>query len=63
MKIIKQHWGYLIAGLFGVLCLQAGEPVSPDTIAVFGPVPVLKPVMLDSVNLDGTPYSDRKSVV
>jgi len=59
MKIIKQHWGYLIAGLFGVLCLQAGEPVSPDTIAVFGPVPVLKPVMLDSVNLDGTPYSDE----
>ncbi len=59
MKVRKQCLGYLIAGLFGVLGLQAGEPASPDTIALFGPVPVHKPVMLDSVNLNNTPYSEE----
>lgn len=59
MKIIKRHWTNLIAGIFGVFCLHAGAPAAPDTIALFGPVPVHKPVMLDSVNLNGAHYSDE----
>ncbi len=59
MKIRKQHFGYVLAGLLGVVSLQAGEPVSPQSIGLFGPVPVQKPVLLDSTNLNNTAYSDE----
>jgi len=59
MKIRKQHVGYLLAGLLGVLSLQAGEPVSPQRIGLFGPVPVQKPILLDSTNLNNIAYSDE----
>lgn len=59
MKISKQYFGYLLAGLFGILTLQAAEPVAPQKIYLFGPVPVQKPVLLDSVNLNNTSYSDE----
>ena len=49
--------------IIGGLCLpvtaQTREAVMPKKIASFGPITVQKPVLLDSVNLDNTAYSDE----
>ena len=55
----KLPFWYLIAVVVGTLNLQAQEVISPQKIAVFGPIPVHRPVMVDSVNLDNKPYSDE----
>jgi dipeptidyl aminopeptidase/acylaminoacyl peptidase len=59
MKIRKHYFGFLLAGLFGVFALQAAEPVAPQKIYHFGPVTVQKPVLLDSVNLNNSSFSDE----
>jgi len=40
--------------------LQAQQVLAPQKIHSFGPIPVQKPVMLDSTNLSDTPFSDEK---
>lgn len=55
----KQQCWYIIAGVFVMLNLQAQETVTPQRLHSFGPIPIQKPVMLDSVNLNNKPYSDE----
>src|SRR5690554_513104 len=52
---------YWIIFAFGLLAtsLQAQQVLSPREIHAFGPIPVQKPVLLDSVNLKETPFSDE----
>jgi len=40
--------------------LQAQQVPAPQKLHLFGPIPVQKPVMLDSTNLSDTPFSDEK---
>ena len=50
---------YLIACAILGTPLQAQDALQPEKIATFGPISVQKPVLLDSVNLDKTAYSDE----
>ena len=36
---------------------QPRESIMPEKISSFGPIPVQKPVLLDSVNIDNSPFS------
>ncbi|MEA5127322.1 MAG: S9 family peptidase [Proteiniphilum sp.] len=46
--------------LLAVPVLKAQQPLMPEKIYSFDPIPVQKPVMLDSVNLDKSAFSDEK---
>jgi Dipeptidyl aminopeptidases/acylaminoacyl-peptidases len=57
---MKRHFfGYII--LLGLLTtsLQAQRLLTPQKIYSFDPITVRKPVLLDSVNLNDTPFSDE----
>lgn len=58
-KMRKVLFWHIIAGVFSLWTLQAQQAVSPQNVSAFGPIPVQKPVMLDSVNLNNTPYSQE----
>ena len=38
---------------------QPRESIMPEKISSFGPIPVQKPVLLDSVNIDNSPFSEE----
>ena len=43
-----------------VINAKAQQPLMPQKLYSFDPIPVRKPVMLDSVNLDNTAFSDEQ---
>lgn len=51
---------YIIGGLLLVISAKAQQPLMPDKIYSFDPIPVQRPVMLDSTNLDKSTFSDEK---
>lgn len=52
-------YSILLLALFAVLPLSAQQKFMPNKLYSFSPIPVQKPVLLDSVNLKGTPFSDE----
>lgn len=50
---------YFIAFILPAVNIQAQKPLQPQELHTFGPIPVHKPVLLDSVNLNETPFSDE----
>ena len=51
---------YIITGLLLAISVKAQQPLMPEKIYSFNPIPVQKPVMLDSTNLDKSIFSDEK---
>ena len=51
---------FTVAGLMLALSARAQQPLMPEKIYSFNPIPVQKPVMLDSVNLGKSAFSDEK---
>lgn len=56
----RYSFGYIITGLLLVISAKAQQPLMPEKIYSFDPIPVQKPVMLDSVNLDKSTFSDEQ---
>ncbi|RNC64614.1 S9 family peptidase [Proteiniphilum sp. X52] len=58
---MKRHcFFHIISGLLLVTSAKAQQPLMPDRIYSFDPIPVHRPVMLDSTNLDKSTFSDEK---
>lgn len=51
---------FTVAGLMLVISARAQQPLMPEKIYSFNPIPVQKPVMLDSINLGKSAFSDEK---
>lgn len=58
--MIRYSFYYIITGLLLVIGVKGQQPVMPEKIYSFSPIPVQKPVMLDSVNLDKSAFSDEQ---
>ena len=56
----RHSFCYIIAALLLVINAKAQQPLMPQKLYSFDPIPVRKPVMLDSVNLDNTAFSDEQ---
>lgn len=56
----RNSFGYIITALLLVTSVKAQQPLMPQKIYSFDPIPVQKPVMLDSVNLDKSVFSDEQ---
>lgn len=50
----------MLTALMVLTSLGAQQSVMPDKIYSLGPIPVQKPIMLDSVNLSKSPFSDAQ---
>ena len=51
-------WCIIACGLLAT-SLQAQQVLQPQELHSFGPIPVQKPVLLDSVNLKDAPFTDE----
>lgn len=56
---MKQYYFLIIIVLLTAISLKAQQPLMPEKIYSFMPIPVQKPVMLDSVNLDKSTFTDE----
>lgn len=56
----RYYFCSIITGLLLVINVQAQQPLMPEKIYSFDPIPVRRPVMLDSVNLDKSSFSDEQ---
>ena len=56
---MKRQVTWIIAWVVLLPYLSAQQAAMPDKIAAFGPIEVRKPVLLDSVNLKDTSFSDE----
>src|SRR5690606_3065835 len=55
----KNLFWHMIAGIFLFYNLQAQEAVSPQKVAIFHPIQVQNPVMLDSTDLNNKIYNNE----
>lgn len=56
----QNSFTYILASLLFVIGVNAQQPLMPEKIHSFDPIVVHKPVMLDSVNLDKSTFSDEQ---
>jgi len=56
---MKRQVIWIIAWAILLPYLSAQQVVMPEKIAAFGPIEVQKPVLLDSVNLKNSTFSDE----
>src|SRR5690554_3812861 len=55
----KRFFWYFFAFTLLTVTIQAQQPLQPQELHSFGPIPVQKPVLLDSVNLKEAPFTDE----
>ena len=55
----KSQFLLVAIGLLFVINLQAQNTFMPEKLHSFGPIGLQKPILLDSVNLNNTPFSDE----
>ena len=51
---------YIIIGLLLVISVKSQQPLMPEKIYSFNPIPVQRPIMLDSTNLNKSLFSDEQ---
>ena len=55
----KKQFLFLFAGLLFAVNLHSQNVFMPEKLFNFGPISLQKPILLDSVNLNNTPFSDE----
>lgn len=59
MNMKKSQFLFLFVGLLFVVNLQSQNMFLPERLFNFGPIPLQKPILLDSVNLNNTTFTDE----
>lgn len=59
MNMKKKQFLFLFAGLLFAVNLHSQNVFMPEKLFNFGPISLQKPILLDSVNLNNTPFSDE----
>ena len=59
MNMKKKQFLFLFVGLLFVVNLQSQNMFLPERLFNFGPIPLQKPILLDSVNLNNTTFTDE----
>ncbi len=59
MYMRKSHFLFVVIGLIFVSNLRSQNLFMPDKLFTFGPIELQKPILLDSVNINNSSYSDE----